>query len=121
MVVVPVPSLLSLPVLAELRQTDLITSVECSPSCMWPYAISDVVTVQSRKFPGVVLQTTGVLQRHGFEEESKLLAGRQYRPTSVCPCYVAVKHPFKICVGGSESWLVTVLCGSRVETCIITM
>ena len=77
-------------VLAELQQADLISSEECS--CLqhpfwWDY-ICDVVRVQSGKSPEVISKTADVLKRHGFEKESKLLAGRQSRPSSICLCYV---------------------------------
>ena len=83
----PVPSLLSPPVLGELQQADLITSEECK----WlpvRYGISDVVEVQRCKSPEVMSKTANVLRRHGFDEQSILLAGRQSRPSSVCLCYV---------------------------------
>ena len=85
--VLPVPSLLSPPVLVELRQAHLITSEECK----WlpvRYGISDVVDVQKGKSPEVMSKTAEVLRRRGFEKESKLLAGRQSRPSSICLCYV---------------------------------
>ena len=87
MVVLPVPSLLSPPVLGVLRQADLITSEECKRLPVW-YGISDVVDVQNGKSPEVMCGTAEVLRRHGFEKESKLLAGRQSRPSSICLCYV---------------------------------
>ena len=62
----------SLSALAELQQANLITSEECEELS----AINDVVTVQSGKSPGVVLQTATVLRRYGFKEESRLLTGR---------------------------------------------
>ena len=76
MIVLPVPSLLFSPVLAELQHAGLITSGECKRMS----DISDVVTVQRGKSPEVMSETADVLKRHGFEEESKLLAGRQSRP-----------------------------------------
>ena len=85
MVVLPVPSLLSPPVLAELQQADLITSEECEELRY----ISDVVRIQWDKSPEVMSKTAEVLRRHGFEEESRLLAGRHSRPSSICLCYVA--------------------------------
>ena len=84
MIVLPVPSLLSPPVLAELRQADLITSEECT-GISYP---GDVVEVQRVKSPEVVAKTAAVLRRHGFESKSKLLAGRQSSPSSICLCYV---------------------------------
>lgn len=59
------------PVLAELQQTDLITSKEYE-ELVYP---SDVVRVQSNKSPEVQTKTADVLSRHGFEKESTLLAG----------------------------------------------
>ena len=89
----PVPSLLSPPVLGELQQADLITSEECKRLQVqkywhsWcQYSISHVVDVQKGKSPEVMSKTAKVLRRHGFEKESKLLAGRQ-----LCVClFVAV-------------------------------
>ena len=85
--VLPVPSLLSPPVLAELQQADLITSEECKRLPEW-YGISDVVDVQKGKSPEVMCETAEVLRRHGFDEQSRLLAGRQSSPSSICLCYV---------------------------------
>ena len=73
MIVLPVPSLLSPPVFAELVQADLITSEECSGL----YDTRYVVEVQRGKSPEVMTKTADVLRRHGFEEQSKLLAGKQ--------------------------------------------
>ena len=89
----PVPSLLSPPVLGELQQADLITSVECNRLQVrydWydGYDMSEVVGVQNGKSPEVMCGTAEVLRRHGFEKESTLLAGRQSRPSSICLCYV---------------------------------
>ena len=66
--------------LAELQQVDLITSEEFKRLS----DISGVVEVQRSKSPQVMSKTADVLQTHGFEKESKLLAGRQSRPSSVC-------------------------------------
>ena len=91
MIVLPVPSLLSSPVLVELRQADLITSEECKGLKVhrWQWGdMSDVVRIQRVKSPEVMAKTTDVLRRHGFESESKLLAGRQSSPSSICLCYV---------------------------------
>ena len=85
--VLPVPSLLSPPVLSELRQADVITSEECKRLPVW-YYISDVVDVQKVKSPEVMSKSAEVLRRHGFEKVSKPLAGRQSRPSSICLCYV---------------------------------
>ena len=84
MIVLPVPSLLSPPVLAELRQADLIASEECKGLSV----PSDVVKIQCVKSPELMAKTADVLRRHGFESESKLLAGRQSSPSSICLCYV---------------------------------
>ena len=80
----PVPILLTSPVLAELRQADLITSEECNGLSY----LSGVIRVQSVKSLAVVTETADVLRRHGFESESKLLPGRQSSPSSICLCYV---------------------------------
>ena len=85
--VLPVPSLLSPPVLVELQQADLITSEECK-RLQVRYDMSDVVDVQKGKSPEVMSKTAEVLRRHGFYEQSELLAGRQSRPSSICLCYV---------------------------------
>ena len=68
MIVLPVPSLLSPPVFAELAQADLIASEERRYT-------SDVVRVQRGKSPEVLTKTAEVLLRHGLEKESKFLAG----------------------------------------------
>ena len=75
------------PVLGELRQADLITSEECK-RLQVRHNISDVVDVQKGKSPEVMSKSAEVLRRHGFERESRLLAGRQSRPSSICLCYV---------------------------------
>ena len=85
--VLPVPSLLSPPVLGDLQQADLITSEECKRLPV-QYDMSDVVDVQKGKSLEVMSKTAEVLRRHGFEEESRLFAGRQSRPSSICLCYV---------------------------------
>ena len=85
MIVLPVPSLLSTPVLAELRHTDLITSEECERlqlkqhSFFWRDDLSDVFTVQRTKSPEVLSKTADILRRHGFEKLSRPLAGRLSR------------------------------------------
>ena len=84
MIVLPVPCLLSHPVFAELQHAGLITSGECRRIS----DISDVVNVQSGKSLEVMSKTADVLQTHGFEEESSLLAGRQSRPSFISLCYV---------------------------------
>ena len=76
MIVLPVPSLLSPPVLAELQQADLITSEECEELD----DSSDVVEVQSGKSSEVQSKTADVLRRHGFVEESTHLSGKQTQP-----------------------------------------
>ena len=76
MIVHLVPSLLSLPVLVELQQADLITGEECRGM----YHPILVVRVQSGKSSEVQTKTADILNRHGFEEESKLLAGKQTQP-----------------------------------------
>ena len=50
--------------------------------------VSDVVTVQRGKSPEVLSKTADILKRHGYKEESRLLAGRQSRPSFICLCYV---------------------------------
>ena len=85
--VLPVPSLLFPPVYGELRQADLITSEECKRLPVLSN-ISGVVDVQKGKSPEVMSKTAEVLRRHGFDEKSKLLTGRQSRPSSTCLCYV---------------------------------
>ena len=62
-----------LPVLAELQQADLITSEECE-GLVYP---SHVVRVQSGKSVEVIGKCAVVFKRHGFEKESRLLAGKQ--------------------------------------------
>ena len=52
------------------------------------YGISGVVRAQSAKSPEVMAKTADVLDKHGFEEESRLLEGRQSSPSSVCLCHV---------------------------------
>ena len=64
------------PVLAELQQADLITSEECGRL----FDSRGVVGVQSGKSPEVQSKTADVLRRHGFEEESNLLTGKQTLP-----------------------------------------
>ena len=84
-IVLPVLSLLSPPVLAELVQADLITSIEFR-GLRYP---SDVVAVQKYKSPEVLTKTAEILLRHGFEKESNLLAGKQTQPLIHVPvvCY----------------------------------
>ena len=89
MIVLPVPSLLSLPVIAELVQADLITSEECRRVT----DPSDVVRVQSGKSPEVHTKTADVLLRHGFEKESNLLAGKQTQPLIHVPVVCCTVEP----------------------------
>ena len=84
MIVLLVPSLLFPLVFAKLKQAELITSEECEELI----DISDVIGVQRGKSPEVMAKTAEVLRRHGFKEESRLLAGRQSRLSSVVLCYV---------------------------------
>ena len=68
-------------VLAELQQANLITSEECEGL----YSPRGVVRVQSGKSPEVLTKTADVLRRHGFEEESTHLSGKQtLTPSSMC-------------------------------------
>ena len=85
MIVLPVPSLLSPPALAELRQAGVFTSEECEKELS---DISDVIRVQRDKSVKVMWKTAIILRRHGFEEESRPLAGRQSRPSSIYLSYV---------------------------------
>ena len=55
--------------------------------------LSGVVTVQSGKSPEVMSKTADILRRHGYEEESRFLAGTQSRPSSICLCYVVRWSP----------------------------
>ena len=89
MIVLPVSSLLSPPVLPDLVQANLITSEECSGL----YFPSDVVAVQSDKSPEVLTKTADVLRRHGFEEESNLLAGKQTQPLIHVPVVCCTVEP----------------------------
>ena len=84
MFVLPVSHLFSPPVLADLQEANVITSEECKRLS----DISGVVDVQMGKSPAVMCNTADVLRRHGFEKGSKLLAGRQSIPSSICLCYV---------------------------------
>ena len=89
MIVYLVPSLLSLPVLVELQQADLITGEECE-GMNQP---SHVVYVQSGKSPEVLTKTADVLNRHGFEGESNLLAGKQTQPIIHTPVVCCTVEP----------------------------
>ena len=77
------------PVLVELQQAYLITSEECkefdNPS--------DVVRVQRGKFPEVQVKSADALRRHGFEEESNLLASKQTLPLIHVPVVRCTVEP----------------------------
>ena len=89
MIVLLVPSRLSPPVVAELVQADLIASIEC-----WQLTDpSEVVKAQSGKSPEVLTKTAGILLRYGFEEESKLLAGKQTQPLIHVPVVCCTVEP----------------------------
>ena len=77
------------PVLAELQQADLITSEDCRGV----YDSSDVVRVQSGKSPEVLSKTADVLRRHGFEEESTHLSGKQTLPLIHVPVGCCTVEP----------------------------
>ena len=64
----PCPFFLFHTALAELQQAGFLTSDECKG-----YFIHAV----SGKPPAVVSQACEILMRHGFETESKLIAGKQ--------------------------------------------
>ena len=76
-------------VLAELQQTDLITSEECK----WLSYISHVVEMQSSKSPEVLTKTAEVLKRHGLEKDSNLLAGTQTQPLIHVPVVCCKVEP----------------------------
>ena len=76
-------------VLAELQQASVITSEECEGL----YHLGLVVQVQSGKSPEVVTKTADVLNKHGFEEESKLLAGKQTQPLIHVPVVSCTVEP----------------------------
>ena len=80
MIVLPVPSLLSSPVLAELQQAELVSSEACKELS----DISGVVRAQRGKSPEVLSKTADVMRRLGLEKEFRLLAGRHSRPSSTC-------------------------------------
>ena len=77
------------PVVAELVQADLINSEECEEL----YDPSDVVEVQSGKSPEVLTKTAEVLRRHGFEEESNFLSGKQTQPLIHVPVVCCTVEP----------------------------
>ena len=93
MIVHPVPSLLSPPVLAELVQAGLVTSEECRRVRYSLYGPSDVVVVQSGKSPDVLTKTADVLRGHGFEKESNLLSGKQTQPLIHVPVVCCTVEP----------------------------
>ena len=73
MIVLPVPSLLSPPVLAELQQAHLLTNEECDD--VWD--IDDVVALQRKKPSEVQVKSAEVLLKHGLQtDEAKLFAGK---------------------------------------------
>ena len=76
-------------VLAELQQTDLITSEECK----WLSYTTHVVEIQSSKSPEVLTKTAEVLKRQGFEKESNLLAGTQTQPLIHVPVVCCTVQP----------------------------
>ena len=52
-----------------------------------------MVEVQSGKSPEVLTKTADVLLRHGFEEESNLLAGKQTQPFIHVPVVCCTVEP----------------------------
>ena len=73
MIVLPVPSLLSPPVLAELQQAHLITYEECAKV----RHIDDVVALQRKKPSEVQVKSAEVFFKLGFQtEKAKLFAGK---------------------------------------------
>ena len=84
MIVLPVPCLISPPVLTELQLAGVIASEECKRLS----DIRGVVSVQGSKSSDVLSKTAHILRRFEFEAESKLFAGRQSRPSSICLFYV---------------------------------
>ena len=76
-------------VLAALQQVGVITSEECNGLSRLIF----VVQVQSGKSPEVLTKTADVLNRHGFEEESKLLAGKQTQPLIHVPVVCCTVEP----------------------------
>ena len=73
MIVLLVPPLFSPPVLAELQQGNLITSEECEGL----YRVGDVHDVLCVKTPNVKSRSAEILLRHGYQEESAFLSGKQ--------------------------------------------
>ena len=73
MIVLPVPSLLSSPVLAELQQAHLITHEECAKV----RHIDGVVALQRKKPSEVQVKSAEVFFKHGLQtKEAKLFAGK---------------------------------------------
>ena len=91
-VILPLSSFLSPPVLAELQQADLITSEECK-ELRDPNA---VVTVQGSKISDVMAKTADVLRRHGFEKEAKHLEGKLHRSHTI-PCVIIIVQWSSLC------------------------
>ena len=89
MIVLPLLPLFSPPVLSELQQASLITSEECKVMGV----PGDVVEVQSCKSLEVLTKTADVLNRHGFEEDFKLLAGKQTQPLIPVPVVCCTVEP----------------------------
>ena len=77
------------PVLAKLVQANLITSKECR-LLNHP---RKVVEALSTKSPDVQAKTADVLRRQGFEEESKLLAGKQTQSLIHVPVVCCTVEP----------------------------
>ena len=51
-------------------------------------SLQDLVGIQSKKSLGVLINTAEVLKRNGFEEESRLLSGKQTCTSHSCaPVY----------------------------------
>ena len=99
-IVLPVHSLHSPPVLAELVQANLITSKERRE-------LDDtrkVVEVQSGKSLDVQVKTAGILRRHGFEKESKCLAGKQTQSLIHVPVVCCTVEPS--CKGHLKAFIV---------------
>ena len=88
-------------VLAELRQTDLITSEECIRLSYSSHV--HVLEVQRGKSPEVLTKTAEIFKRHGFVEESNLLAGIQTQPLIHVPMVCCVIEPScKFCLKASK-------------------
>ena len=59
--------------------------------------ITDVVDFQKGTSPEVMCGTAEVLRGHGFEKESRLLAGTQSRPASIDLTYVLLVGTIATC------------------------